>query len=236
MKSKTSKIFLTARWENLILISYKVSPEALAPYIPPHCEPDTIDGSAFVSLVPFDFNEIRVKSFRIPFHTNFPEINLRFYVRNNGRRGVVFIREFVPNRLVPFVANFVYNENYSKLKMRTSYLESDGEIKVMHNVKCRKSDEHISITAQNKPFIPPESSVERFFKEHKWGFGKSKKGGLLTYRVDHPVWAVYPVIDYAIGIDFGLLYGKNWEFLNNEKPFSIIFTKGSEVKIYSPEV
>lgn len=235
MVNMNNKVFLTARWENLILISYRVKPEQLASYMPPGLIPDTIDGSAFVSLVPFEFNDIRVKGFRIPFHVNFPEINLRFYVKNSQDRGVVFIREFVPNFLTPIVANSIYNENYQRVKMSGSLYESGSEIQVRHKILLDGKEFNLKLKAENKPFKPGADSTEHFFKEHKWGFGKTRRGGLLTYRVDHPVWEIYPVTDYSHNFDFGFIYGNNWEFLNNEKPFNVMFAAGSEVKVFSPE-
>src|SRR4030095_306783 len=105
------KVFLSARWENLIIISYKIDPSLLEPYMPPDLEVDTIDGNAFISLVAFDFLDTKVKGMKVPFHVNFPEINLRFYVKNKEKRGVVFIREFVPRTVIAFFANAFFNEN-----------------------------------------------------------------------------------------------------------------------------
>lgn len=90
------KTFLTAKWKNLIYVTYDIDPEFLLPHLPKGLNLDTIDGRAFVSFVAFDFEGVRIKGIKIPFHCNFPEINLRFYVNKNGKRGVVFIKEFVP--------------------------------------------------------------------------------------------------------------------------------------------
>ena len=97
-------LFLTARWANLALLTYRVPPGALAPYLPPGTEPDVRDGSAFASLVGFDFLDTRVLGIPWPGFRNFPEFNLRIYVRRGNERGVVFIREVVPQRLVAWVA------------------------------------------------------------------------------------------------------------------------------------
>ena len=48
----------------------------------------------------------------LPFHRNFEEVNLRFYVRSVEKRGVVFVQELVPKRAVAFLANALYNEHY----------------------------------------------------------------------------------------------------------------------------
>src|SRR5438552_16138448 len=100
---ETEKVFLTARWENLIITTFKIEPALLIPHIPSGLEPDTIDGSAFVSLVAFDFADTKVIGMKVPFNVNFPEINLRFYVKDKNKRGVVFIREFVPKIFIPVI-------------------------------------------------------------------------------------------------------------------------------------
>lgn len=229
------KVFLTARWENLIIISYKVKPEILEPYMPRGLEADTIDGNAFVSLVAFSFLETKVKGIKIPFHVNFPEINIRFYVKNNEKRGVVFIREFVPKSLIAYFANLLYNENYKSISMK-NYSEKNGKVFLNHTIRLNGKEYQINIEAENKPYFPPVNSTEHFFKEHEWGFGIARKGEPMIYRVEHPFWEIYPVIKYENNFDFGEIYSRKWEFLNKENPYNITLARGSAVKVYDGEV
>ena len=228
------KVFLTAEWRYLVLLTYKVPPEILTPHIPEGLEADTIDGNAFASLVAFDFLNTRVKGRRIPFHVNFPEINLRFYVKEkeSGRRGVVFIREFVPRYFISLVANKIYNEPYKNLKMK-SIISRNGAVQVRHDIKYKGEEYHIVAEGENKPYKPSADSTEHFFKEHSWGYGTNKKGDTLSYRVDHPLWNIYPVITYRHNFDFALLYGEKWSFLNGAEPYSVVMAEGSEIKVYS---
>ncbi len=235
MGNQNQKIFLSAKWENLALITYGIPPEILLQYMPKGLEPDTISGKAFISLVAFDFFETKVKSVKIPFHVNFPEINLRFYVRHKEKRGVVFIRELVPKFFIAHIANILYNENYKSIKMSSS-VEKNEKIIVEHKIRAEGRKFMMSIEGENKPYMPSKDSLEHFFKEHEWGFGISKKGRTLVYRVEHPFWQVYPVKKYSLDLDFGKVYGKNWEFLNSEKPFNITLAAGSEIKVFSPQL
>ena len=225
------KVFLTARWENLIIITYKIDPALLIPHIPSGLEPDTIDGSAFVSLAAFNFADTKVKGIKVPFNVNFPEINLRFYVKDKNKRGVVFIREFVPKIFIPVIANTLYNENYKCIQMESSF-SSNGIVKLNHTIEYNHKSYSINAEAENKPFIPSEKSAEHFFKEHEWGFGKTKNGKTMIYRVEHPVWEIYPLINFEHNFDFGAIYGKEWESLSGKIPYNIIFAKGSGVKVY----
>lgn len=104
--------FLTAEWKNLIMANYEINSEILKPYIPKGTEIDYFNGKCFISLVGFMFKDTKVFGIKFPFHVNFEEVNLRFYVKKGDKRGVVFIKEIVPKPLITFVANSVYHEHY----------------------------------------------------------------------------------------------------------------------------
>src|ERR1700724_1878896 len=106
-----ARAFLTARWSNLFLATYAVPPALLEKRLPPGLHLDTRDGNAFVSLVAFEFLDTRVLGVPWPGYRNFPELNLRYYVRRGPERGVVFLREFVGLHLVSWIARNVFNEN-----------------------------------------------------------------------------------------------------------------------------
>src|SRR5215218_902152 len=113
--------FLTGRWEHLAMISYACSAELLEPLVPNGTELDASDGTPRGSLVGFMFRDTRVLGIPVPFHRDFEEVNLRFYVRRRAdggdRRGVVFIRELVPRRAIAAVARWVYQERYLAVPM-----------------------------------------------------------------------------------------------------------------------
>jgi len=227
-------IFLTAKWLHLINITYKVDPVILKSHLAKGLELDTIDGNAFISLVAFDFKDTKVKGMKIPFHVNFPEINLRFYVKHKEQRGVVFIKEFVPKFIISVVANTIYNEPYKTAGMKSEVTINDT-IEVRHSLKTGGEEYFIKLSARNHLLTPPATSYEHFFKEHSFGYGTSHSGKTLVYRVDHPLWSVYPVIEYSHNFDFGKIYGSEYLFLNNEKPFNVLFAEGSEVTVYGAE-
>src|SRR5690606_18853754 len=113
--------FLRADWRKLAIANYAVDPELLKPNIPHGTELDLWNDICYVSLVGFMFQRTRVLGIAVPFHTDFPEVNLRFYVRrkegDEWRRGVVFIQECVPRAALSFIANTMYGENYRTMPM-----------------------------------------------------------------------------------------------------------------------
>lgn len=98
--------FLSAQWRDLIIASYAVDRALLERRLPDGLELDLFEGQAVCSLVGFMFLDTRVLGVPWPTYRNFPEINLRFYVREQGgdRRGVVFVRELVKSRAVASIA------------------------------------------------------------------------------------------------------------------------------------
>jgi uncharacterized protein YqjF (DUF2071 family) len=232
------KPFLTAEWKNLILLTYSVEPNLLEAHLPLGLELDIYKGKAFVSFVAFEFRRTRVKGIPIPFHINFPELNLRYYVRQRRpdgsyRRGVVFIREFVPKRMIALVANRVYNEPYRATPMWTDSHVEEGRLIIQHRMKYGGQEHSWRFVAKNAPFTPPENSTEHFFKEHEWGFGTNHRGQLMHYQVEHPVWRIFPLEErFELKVDFGVLYGETWSFLNHNIPYNIMVAEGSPIKVF----
>lgn len=224
--------FLSATWSNLINLTYRVPPALLTPHLPDGLELDVQDGEAFVSLVAFDFLKTRVAGIPWPGYRDFPELNLRFYVKDGDERGVVFIREFVPKALIAKLANAFYNEPYVAAPM-SSQTKDDGQLITFElSVTYADKTHTVRATGSHPAYLQPEDSVAHYFKEHKWGFGRDHGGRTLRYEVEHPVWETYELQSYDLDLDFGLLYGPQWAFLNEAKPMATIFAVGSPIKVF----
>jgi uncharacterized protein YqjF (DUF2071 family) len=228
--------FLTARWTNLALLTYALDPALLRPFIPPGCELDLRDGSAFASLVAFDFIETRVLGIAWPGFIRFPEINLRFYVRHldatGEHRGVCFIREYVPQRTVARLAHLIYNEPYHAAPMNSTIALDTDTITMSHRLTVDHRDHTLQVVGSRKTMCPPGDSIECFFKEHEWGFGTSRSGRLIRYKVLHPVWNIHPVQSFKLNWDWTAVYGPHWAPLQEMQPMSVILAEGSAVKVF----
>jgi uncharacterized protein YqjF (DUF2071 family) len=226
--------FLKAEWNNLALINYDVNPEILKPYIPNGTELDYWNGKCYVSLVGFMFENVKLLGVKIPFHTRFEEVNLRFYVKrfenNEWKRGVVFIKEIVPKPALTIVANTIYKEHYETLPMFHSVnFEREQKLFTYGWKKQNYKNSFTLITERELSDIETQSEAE-FITEHYFGYTKTKKG-TYEYEVKHPRWQQYKVKSYFLNIDFKGTYGSSFEFLQNLKPISVILGKGSEISV-----
>ena len=228
----TSRPFLTAEWLNVAAITFAADEEQLRPYLPRGATIDTLEGSPRVSLVAFEFRRTRVRGLAIPRHIAFPEINLRFYVRHGGERGVVFIRELVPRRAIVAVARLLYNEPYQHAPMRCGEQPAgDGGVLVWHRFGRGSS---LTMTGAAAAVVPEEGSAPHWLTDHSLGVGRRRDGTTLLYNVAHPTWALREVGDVTLDVDFGALYGAEWAWLRDATPSHLSLAVGSPISVSRP--
>ncbi|WP_150452418.1 YqjF family protein [Arenibacter lacus] len=227
--------FLKAEWRKLAIANYAIDEDYLTEFIPPGTELDLWNEKCFVSLVGFMFKNTKLLGIKIPFHTDFEEVNLRFYVKRleNGewKRGVVFIKEIVPKRALTFVANTVYNENYETMPMSHKWIENNNSRIVEYNWTTSGIENRFQVTGSKESYEIISGSETEFITEHYWGYAKVNKEKSNEYEVIHPKWQAYNVNDYKINVEFGKVYGREFEFLNSVKPNSVMLAEGSEITV-----
>jgi uncharacterized protein len=227
--------FLTAKWQNLVMANYVVEPELLQNRVPKGTSLDFHEGKLFVSLVGFMFVDTKVLGIPIPFHINFEEVNLRFYVRRETetevRRGVCFVKEIVPRFAITTVARTLYGEPYETWTM--SHEEKHKELTYSWSKDDLENRFHVEI-AENLG-VPAENSEGEFIIEHYWGYTKRGENRTDEYKVEHPKWELFKINYAEIDVDFGQTYGKEFAFLGEQEPASILMAKGSEIAVYKGE-
>lgn len=235
-----TKGFLSAEWRALAMINYEIDPAILQPLVPRGTELDSWQGRTFVSEVGFLFLNTRLLGVPIPFHCNFEEINLRFYVRRKApdskdgwRRGVVFVKEIVPRMAIATVAKVVYNENYVARRMwhgtdlnEMSFTKSGV---VEYGWMERSGRNFLRVKATGKPEAPALASEEEFITEHYWGYAAQRDGGTVEYRVEHPSWRVWQVSEAEFDCDIPRVYGERFVDTLRAKPSSAFVAEGSPI-------
>jgi uncharacterized protein YqjF (DUF2071 family) len=227
-------VFLKANWENLIMANYEVEPAILKAYLPKGVELDFYKSKTYVSLVGFMFKKTSLFGVPIPFFGSFEEINLRFYVRKiegkKIKKGVVFINETVPYKIVALLANKLYKEHYISIPTKSSINISEHK-HINYEWKINDKWNSINIKSDiNKYKIEP-SSIEEFIFERYFGFTKLSPLITQEYRIQHPKWMTNNILNSRIDCDFGSMYGTAFSSLSNQAPSSIIMAEGSRVRV-----
>ena len=228
-----ARTFLTAEWHHLLGVTFAADEAQLARHLPRGAEIDALDGSPRVSIVAFGFRHTRVRGIAIPGHITFPEINLRFYVRLNGERGVVFIREYVPRPAISIVAKLAYNEPYKTTRMEHVVTQARDAVHVRHRFGPRRGN-LLEAVASLDGRLPEPGSAEHWLTHHDLGVGRTRDGRARSYRVEHELWSLHEILTLNIDVDFGRLYGAEWAHLADTKPSHVTLATGSDVRVLAP--
>ena len=218
------------------MLNYEVDANLLDQYLPAGTILDTWRGKALVSMVGFMFLNTRVLGVKWPFHVNFEEVNLRFYVKhydgNEWKRGAVFISEIVPKSIIAVIANTLYKEHYRALPMRHSVKQIDNEhTRFLYEWKLNGRWNKLGATINNnvKSIVP--GSAEEFIFEHYWGYNSLSDTKTTEYQVEHVSWQVSEVRDFIFEADVVKLYGKEIAPFLQREPFSVFFANGSDISV-----
>jgi uncharacterized protein YqjF (DUF2071 family) len=236
LASENKSVFLSAEWRDLVMLNYEVSPRLLQPYVPRGTELDSFEGKTFVSLVGFRFLKTKLfGTLPIPFHTDFDEVNLRFYVcrddAGTNKRGVVFIREIVPRRAIALLARIAYGENYIALPIKHEIVANSAGISAIYQWRLDGKWCRLHAKAAEPCIQPTEGSLEQFITEHYWGYAAQPAGGCKEYQVVHVPWQVWTAADAGVDGNCEALYGAEFSRILNRQPDSAFIADGSPVRV-----
>jgi len=213
------------------MLNYRIDPADLLPLVPAGTELDTWRGEALVSVVGFRFLKTRVLGVPVPFHRDFDEVNLRFYVRRETagmvRRGVVFIREVVPRWAIAALARWTYNEPYVSCPMKSEAGPTGA--RYAWESAGRWNEVAVEVAGEPSPLVA--GSEAEFITEHYWGYTRQRDGGTVEYEVRHPPWRVWNAVAATLDCDVRGFYGTAYAEALAGGPCSSFLADGSEIAV-----
>lgn len=236
-EASVAPVIVTGQWRKLIMANYVVDPTRLLPYLPVKTSINAWNGNCYVTLSAFTFEDVKVRGLRVPFHHAVKEINLRCYVTPNGagqdRRGVSFIREITGKPLLAWGANLFYKEHYQVMPIQQTWdvYASRPEQRLRYTWQKDGYEYTLKVKARRRPLRITAGTEEHFLTTQPFGYTSRGNDTAWQYRVEHPLWDMYEVLKYKVDVDFDTLFGKQFNFLNNEAPRSVYLLEGSDVAI-----
>lgn len=230
--------FLSADWCNLIFANYPIDRAVLQPLVPHGTELDDYNGVCFGSLVGFNFEKVRMLGeVPVPFHTEFEEFNLRFYVRRKTekgwQRGVVFVKEIVPKPAIVWVAWTLYGEPYEARSMRHTWQFRDDKQHIRYEWQVGDDWNYIDVEASRVGEQAQPGSEEWFITENYWGYTARGTKHTSEFEVVHDRWQIYPVSQFDVRCDVAQLYGPQFAPFFTGPPSSVFLADGAPVTIRS---
>ncbi len=232
----SKNIFLTAEWCDLVLLNYVVHRSLLQPFVPQGTTLGSFEGKTYISLVGFRFCKTKLwGKLSVPFHRDFEEINLRFYVHRavggKLRRGVVFIKEIVPKPAIALTARLVYGENYVSLPTKHRVVSTGDKREVEYSWRHRGNWSRLFARSEVASKLPAENSLEQYITEHYWGYSRQKSGRTLEYHVTHVPWSVQVASEARFEGDATALYGQDLAEILSRPPDSAYIAEGSPIEV-----
>lgn len=226
---------LTAEWRSLAILNYEVDPSYLLARVPAGTEIDLWDGRALVSIVAFLFLKSKLFGFRMPFHQQFAEVNLRFYVRGPaGQRGIVFIQNIVPNPAVALVAGGIFQEHFRTLPVTSAItLAGDAGGNARYEWRYRGVWSHFDLHTTGPIGAPAPESVGSFVTDRDWAYTALRDGTSQEYRIEHAPPRVWPAACASLELNDAFcvdMYGPELARSLQSRPRSALIVEGSPVK------
>lgn len=178
---------MTQRWDSLTFVHFEYEPADVARLLPAPLQPHCFDGAAWVSLVPFEMQRVRLTGLPpIPTTYRFCETNVRTYVvAPGGRTGVFFFSLDVPSPLVAATARRAFGLPYHRARMS---IERHGErttYRAARRVGAAAATSHL--VAHAGPPIDADP-LDRFLTARWSVLRTDRRGGVHATAVEHDPW------------------------------------------------
>ncbi len=185
---------MTQWWRDLLFAHWPVAPSAVAHLVPDALELDLFDGMAWVAVVPFRMTGIRARfSPPIPGLSQFPELNLRTYVRPRHGAGqdpgVYFWTLEASNPIAVQAARILFHLPYRHADMRSK--ERDGWIEYRSH-RTHGGEPPAEFMANYRPLGPTvPSPLVQWLTERYCLYSVNSAGALFQGQIHHRPWSLY---------------------------------------------
>lgn len=177
------------RWDHITFLHWPYSPDVVQRLLPPGLEVETFDGDAWVGLVPFIMQVRPPRVGAIPWLSNFPETNVRTYVKAaDGSTGVWFLSLDASRLAAVVTARTTYRLPYFWSQMTAEQDRSTWRYECRRrwpDPRPARSRVHVEI---GEPFAPSELGDLDHWLTARWALFSRFPKALWRAQAEHPPW------------------------------------------------
>jgi len=175
---------------DLLFVHWRVKTEELRRLVRPKLEVDTFDGSAWLGLLAFRVDALRLRgTLPLPGLSSFPEANVRTYVTAGGMPGIWFLSLDVGSRFAVEPARRLYHLPYFHARMS---LQPRGDWIEVESVRAATADRPVVFSGRYRPrgpvFAAAPGSLEHFLAERYCLYAVDGRGRLGRAEIHHAAW------------------------------------------------
>ncbi len=195
-------------WRHVLVASWPVAPETLAERLPPGLEPDTFEGDAYLSVVPFVMGAVRPRFVPRFVGSTFAELNLRTYVvpSDGGKPGIYFYNLDASDPVGVALARRLFGLPYYRASAEVRHWD-DREF-AFRSERTHEGEPPLSFEATYRATGPastadpdslPEFLMERYrFYVETGGGDSTTEPGLKYGDIEHDPWELAPAdVEFA---------------------------------------
>jgi uncharacterized protein YqjF (DUF2071 family) len=180
-------------WRHLLFENWPVDPAVMDAHLPEALEPDTYDGAAWLSIVPFTNVAVRPKGVPERLGIRLPELNVRTYVTRDGVPSVYFfsldaqgVSSVVGARLFHHLPYY-----YARIDIGVEGGRVHFDSRRRHP-GARPARYRGSYGPSGEPFAAPDDPMAEFLVERYRFYTEAQDGSIRYTDVAHEPWTLYP--------------------------------------------
>lgn len=181
---------MSMRWCDLLFIHWPVHPSVIEPWLPPGLKLETFAGNAWLGVVPFRMEAVRMRlAPPVPTTSAFPELNVRTYVTDGQKPGVWFFSLDATSQLAVRAARAGFHLPYFDARMScatkvdivtyTSERTHQGAPAAQFSANYRPTGE---------PFVAPPGSLDDWLTARYCLYAANRRGDLWRGEIQHKPW------------------------------------------------
>ncbi len=182
-------------WSELLFAHWPVDPSVLAPLLPKGLTLDTLDGKAWIGVVPFLMSDIAPRCCpSIPKLSRFLELNVRTYVIYDNKPGVWFFSLDAANRMAVRAARATFNLPYMDATM--SLTKDDSAVITYRSERTHRGESPATFDASYRAigdtYYAQLGTLEHWLTARYCLYSVDRQGHLYRGEIDHTPWKLLP--------------------------------------------
>ncbi|MEF8839337.1 MAG: DUF2071 domain-containing protein [Haloarculaceae archaeon] len=185
-------VSLNMGWRHVLFANWPVAPDIVAAHLPDRLAVDTVDGDAWLSVVPFTNVDVRPRWWPAGWGLSLPELNLRTYVTHDGVPGVYFFSLDAQGLLGVLGARVFHHLPYY-------YARIDLDVED-HGIRFESRRRHpgarpvtyrATYGATGDRLFAERDTLAWFLTERSRYYTETSGGALRYAAIDHDPWPLY---------------------------------------------
>jgi uncharacterized protein YqjF (DUF2071 family) len=180
---------MTQTWHDLLFAHWRVDHRMLRAKVPSEFELDLFNGAGWLGIVPFHMTNVAPRGVpSLPWVSEFPELNVRTYVRVNDQPGVYFFSLDAGSILAVQAARTLLNLPYYSASITVTPDGSSIAYESRRDGATPQASLSVSYRPVGERFLAVEGTLEYFLTERYCLYNLDHMGAPYRLEIHHPPW------------------------------------------------